>query len=92
MPTPDSTVENRAMSVTIELDFPVTYNGETISTLNMRRPKVRDQRVVNKCNGDELDVDIKMFTILCEVAEAVIDDMAPTDFKKLQDAFSDFLS
>lgn len=92
MPVPESTIENKAMSVTITLDFPVEYNGETISTLNMRRPKVRDQRVVNKCGGDDLDVDIKMFTILCEVSEAVIDDLVPTDFKKLQKAFQDFLS
>ena len=79
-------------TTTITLTYPVTVDGTTYDTLTLRRPKVRDQRLVARKAKSELDGDVHMFVNLCEVPENVIDAMELTDFMALQEAYSNFLS
>lgn len=79
----------------VKLEFPVEVDGEKITELTMRRPKVRDQRAASKqCGSSGLDVDLEpqLFANLCEVDIKVLDELDMLDYGKLQDAYRGFLS
>ncbi|MEZ6854188.1 phage tail assembly protein [Halodesulfovibrio aestuarii] len=78
-------------TTTITLDSSVVYNGETYTKLTMREPLVRDQRAVSKL-ADDSEIEIRMFSMLCDVSDAVLDVLTLKDFLKLQKAYQDFLS
>ncbi|QSB03235.1 phage tail assembly protein [Methylomonas sp. EFPC1] len=73
----------------VTLQYPLS-NGTAV--LNVRRPKVRDQLVADKTPGSEADKEIAMFANLCEVTPEEIQELDMADYKKLQAAYSGFLS
>ena len=76
---------------TIQLDHPVDADGRTITSLAMRRPKVRDERDARRIAGaDESEREIVLFANLCEVAPDTIHELDLSDYVKLQRAFTDF--
>jgi len=77
---------------TITLEYPVEYNGEKITVLQMRRPKVRDQVAARKMGSDDAEMEIKLFANLCQVAPVVIEDLDMKDYGKISATFRDFLS
>ena len=77
---------------TIELDYPIELNGETISELHMRRPKVKDQMRISKQATSDEEKELKMFVDLCEVAPEVIEELDLKDYLKVQKEYTDFLS
>lgn len=80
------------MSEVITLEYPIENNGEQITTLSMRRPKVRDQRLAHKMKGDDSDKEVQLFANLCEVSTDVIDELDAVDYGQLQEQYKDFLS
>lgn len=75
----------------IELAHPVEADGGTLTTLSMRRPKVRDERDARRsAGGDETEHEIVLFANLCEVAPATIHELDLADYRRLQIAFTDF--
>ena len=76
---------------TIKLDYPVEADGKKITELNMRRATVRDQKVASKAGRPE-EQEITLFSNLCEVAPATIEALDLADYKKVQEAFTSFLS
>lgn len=68
---------------TITLDYPVTFGGETVSSLSFRRPKVRDIRRLATADGGDADRSIKMMADLCEREVDLLDEMDPVDFAKI---------
>ena len=78
----------------IELKYPIQINGTETSVLHMRRPKVRDQLLVEKSGlvgkGDA-EREVLLFANLCEVAPNDIEQIDMSDYKKLQVAYGSFL-
>lgn len=76
----------------ITLTHPVTWNGTKINHLSMRRPKVRDMIAADKAKGSDGIKEATMFANLCEVELEIIEELDLADYKKLQMAYTDFLS
>lgn len=79
------------MSEKITLDYPVPSDGVEISTLTVRRPKVRDQVNAAKVPGTDQDREVRMFAELCAVTPDMIEDLDIVDYEKLQDAYRGFM-
>jgi len=73
----------------IDLLFPLE-NGMT--KLVMRRPKVRDLRAADKVKGGPAEVEVSMFSNLCEVSPDDIDSLDMADYGELQKTYASFLS
>lgn len=76
--------------VTVKLTFPVTVEAHTYNELKVRRVKVRDRRAAMKVGGTDADKEIRLFSILCEVPESVIEELDDADYVKLQEAYTSF--
>lgn len=76
----------------IILDYPVEFGGVEVKELNMRRPKVRDQKAARKSTKNDADYESVLFANLCEVSPDLIDDLDMKDYKKLQKEYKAFLS
>jgi len=76
----------------IELEFPLNDGGQELSTLTLRRPKVRD--MLHGANKDSSDADneVRLFASLCDIPPTLIEEMDLLDYQKLQAAYSGFLS
>ena len=72
------------------LEYPVTVDGTTYTTLTMRRPKVRDERDARRDGGGPVDQELRLFGNLCEVAPAVMEELDAADYDRLQDVYFDF--
>lgn len=69
---------------TIELQYPVTVDGEEISTLSLRRPRMRDMKRQQKVK-DDLEKAMTMIADLAEVSPKVVEELDPVDFTRLSD-------
>lgn len=76
----------------IELDFPVTVDGQEHKTLTMRRAKVGDQKAAEKSATSDAEVETILFANLCEVPPEVIDELDMFDYGKVQEKYKGFLS
>lgn len=79
------------MAEKIELKYPVEHKGETVEVLTMRRMKVRDQLAADKKGGSNAEVEVTLFSNLCEVAPEVIKDLDIADYRELQKTYKGFL-
>ena len=75
---------------TITLRYPVTHEGETISSLTMRRPRLRDLLAADRLRGTDAAKEVRIFANLCEVAPDALDEMDLADYAALQSAYRRF--
>ena len=78
----------------IELKYPVTIDGTEVSVLHMRRPKVRDQLLMDKAGKvgkSEGEREVLLFANLCEIAPESLEGVDMSDYRKLQEAYTSFL-
>jgi hypothetical protein len=78
------------MNATIKLEYPIEFQGQKITTLTMRRPKVIDRITSDKTEGSELEQEIVLFSNLCGVDLKLIYEIDQLDYRKLGEAFSGF--
>lgn len=79
---------------TIELAYPITIDGTDTKALHMRRPKVRDQLLMDKSGmsgKSDSEREVLFFANLCEISPAEIEQLDMGDYLKLQETFSGFL-
>ena len=76
-------------AVTIKLKFPLE-NG--LSTLSLRRPKVRDMLASEKTKGSLGEQEVALFANLCERSPDEINALDMADYKQLQETYQGFLS
>jgi hypothetical protein len=76
----------------IDLDYPVTVDGTKISSLDMRRAKVRDQLIAEKAAATQSEQEVALFANLCEVTPDTIKELDVADYLKLQEKYKGFLS
>ncbi len=74
----------------ITLKYPVDHKGDHISTIEMRRPKVKDMLTVDKINGD-MQKGIRMMSNLSGHPETVFHEMDMEDMKTCNDVLASFL-
>jgi len=76
----------------IDLKYPVQSDGRSVEKLSMRRPKVRDLLAAEKAAKGNAGQEIRLFSLLCEVPPAVIEDLDVADYGRLQEAYRGFLA
>jgi hypothetical protein len=76
---------------TISLTFPITVDGVEVKSLNLRRPKVKDQ-LAAQSGGSEMEREISLFANLTEQTPDTIKDLDLKDYQSLQEGFAGFLS
>lgn len=79
-------------SKTIELDYPIQKDGTKISSMEMRRPKVKDTKNADKAASDDAGKELQLFSYLTGQNPEDLEEMDMADYRKLQDAYSDFLA
>ena len=77
---------------TITLKYPVTVDGIEVTTLTMRRAKVRDSRDAQRDGGSSAEAEIRLFANLCEVTPAAIEEIDMADYARIQKVYEGFLS
>ena len=80
------------MSDPIKLKHPITLEGEEVTQLILRRPKVRDMLGADKQGGTDAEKEIRIFANLCEVTPAIIEELDLADYQALQGVYQGFLS
>ena len=84
-----------ADTTTISLRHPIDVGGAKVSAVAMRRPLVGDFRAARRSAGpgaSPADVEIALFSNLCEIAPAEWDAMDLGDYYEVQEAYQGFLS
>lgn len=77
-------------SVDITLDTPVTVEGETFSSLKMRRAKVKDRLAADKKFSNLAEREINFFANLCDIPPSVVMELDESDYVKVAEAYSSF--
>lgn len=76
---------------TIPLRYGVEADGARIEQLAMRPPLARDSRDAQRGGGTQADVEIRLMANLCSVAPDAIERLNMADYRRVQEAFQDFL-
>ena len=77
---------------TLTLKRPLEHHGQSIDTLTLRAPRVRDMLAADQRTGSEMNKEIQMFANLTEQEPALIEALFLSDYQQLQRAYQDFLS
>ena len=75
---------------TIELQYPVTFDGKEIKELSVRRPLVRDQLIAGKSSDNAEDKEIKLLSLLAGVDADLIQILDLSDYFSLLDVVVGF--
>lgn len=68
---------------TFTLDYPVSFGGETITSLTLRRPKGREIRAMNNGKGSNIDRSFEMMANLAERPTDLFDEIDAADIKNM---------
>ncbi|GAB3528694.1 phage tail assembly protein [Photobacterium alginatilyticum] len=79
---------NETKSVT--LDFPFEYKGQKVETLDIRRPKVRDQLIADKQNKESADKEVHLMSLLAGVEPELIQELDFNDYEQVQEVIVGF--
>lgn len=79
-----------ALTAEIKLAFPVDFDGEKITSLTMRRPKVRDKLKAKKVKGDDEDRALALMADLVEQPIEMIGELDEVDIAKLGEQYASF--
>jgi Phage tail assembly chaperone proteins, E, or 41 or 14 len=78
--------------MTLTLKFPVTFQGIPYATISLRRPKLKDSRLLVDAEKDPVGSQARFFGQLAEVPPGVIEELDAADFKELQGWVASFTS
>jgi hypothetical protein len=73
-----------------KLEYPVTFAGVDYTQLIVRRLKAKDFRMADTIEGGPNAQAIAMAALICNVDEAVIDELDGDDYIKLQEMIKGF--
>lgn len=77
---------------TITLDYPITHDGQKITSINLRRMTVGDNLASQKTKGTDAEQEIFLMANLAELAPEAIHKLDMKDYAKLQKVLQGFLS
>ncbi len=76
---------------TVKLKYPISVDNTNYDNLTMRRSKVKDRLAVsNMKNATDEEKEIRLFSNLCEVSPAVIEELDEVDYSNLQKTYMAF--
>ena len=81
-------------SARVKLTRPLKIGEKIVTEVNIRRPKVRDLRAMEKMRqpgGTELDQGIAMAAALCDLPLEAMDEMDAADFAAISEVLGGFL-
>lgn len=76
----------------IELKRGFELAGAKVKAVRMREPTVADQEVASVVKGTDAQREIQTFATLCDLAPDDIRKFSLHDYKRLQDAFLNFIN
>ena len=79
-----------AHSETITLKYPFTYQGEEITQITIRRPKMRDMKKAQK-HKDDMEKSIHMIADLAEVSPGLVEELDTEDFGAVSAKVGEFM-
>ncbi len=74
----------------VTAQYPVTADGEVVTELRIRRPKIGDMKRLQK-HKDELEKAIHMIANLAEVSPTVVEEMDAADFARVSEVVGGFM-
>ena len=80
------------MATTITLEYPIEYNGQTIDTIELKRPKAGQILDSQNRKGSDADKEFALFASLTGLAPAALRELDIADYLALQEAYKGFLS
>lgn len=75
---------------TIKLKFPFSIAGQSVDSLEMRRPQTLDVLASLETSAHDITQDANLFANLCMVTPETIDELDAVDLAKLTEAFNKF--
>lgn len=79
-----------AHSETITLEYPFTFDGEEITEITIRRPKMRDMKKAQK-HKDNMEKSIHMIADLAEVSPKLVEELDTGDFASVSKMLGEFM-
>lgn len=76
--------------VTVPLAFPISVDGKTYNELTLRRPKVSDNKWIERKPGSDLDKTILIAARLCDVTPEAIEELDEFDLIALSEQMARF--
>lgn len=79
--------------ITIELAVPLTVDGNVITELSIRRPRVRDLRALEEATegkSSQLDQGAVLVALLSGFPEAAVEEMDAADFARASEVIGGF--
>lgn len=76
---------------TFDLQYPVSFGGETIASLTLRRPKGREIRAMQSGKGTNIDRTFEMMGNLAEQPSDLFDELDAADIRKIDGWLNDIL-
>jgi len=77
---------------TIKLKNPITVSGATVTSIELRKCKVKDSIAARKSSPDVADQEIALIAILANLAPSDIEELDMSDYKQVQKVLQGFLS
>jgi hypothetical protein len=77
---------------TIELQYPINIDGQKVTNISLRRPKVLDRLLSEKSTGTEAEKEVRFIANLCGMAPDQIEQLDMSDYVRVQEALANFLS
>ncbi|MCG7588425.1 phage tail assembly protein [Photobacterium sp. OFAV2-7] len=74
----------------VMLDIPFEYKGQKVETLEIRRPKVRDQLIADKQNKEPADKEVHLMSLLAGVEPELIQELDLSDYEQVQEVIVGF--
>ena len=79
---------------TVRLSQPIASDGKTVTEVQVRRPKVKDLRAMERDatnSASQIDQGVAMAALLTELPIQVIDEMDAVDFATVSEVIAGFL-
>ncbi|MDO5643675.1 MAG: phage tail assembly protein [Paracoccus sp. (in: a-proteobacteria)] len=78
------------MTQTIKLQYPVTVDGEEITELHIRRPKMRDVKRAQK-HKDDVERSMGLIADLAEISPRAVEELDAADFTAVSKIVGEFM-
>ncbi len=80
------------MSEVVKLQYPITVDGQEVTEIALRRPKVRDMLAVEKLEGSDGARELRLLANLAELPPETLEELDVADYQALQQVYAGFLS
>lgn len=80
------------MDTAFNLQYPIDIDGTTVTVLQVRRPKVKDQKAALAAGKDPAAQEIALFSNLCDLSPSQMGELDMADYAGLQRLVQSFFT